>query len=190
MFTPKSTTKDGFPDAVRHKPFSHFAFIGLLLDRVLAVLGSRVVTSQRGSPFRHRSGINFDDLQWEKRTAARRRSVRAGQAHNLCSPMSCSAGCRAPKTIAAAAHPAVAHRTDPATCRPLSGCDELGSRQFRMPTWSAHIAGGHRPGDHGQYWPRRIPVSSAAIRRRFSRASQFINDAQRRLWTVSEELTA
>jgi NAD(P)-dependent dehydrogenase (short-subunit alcohol dehydrogenase family) len=41
----------------------HFAFTGLLLDRVLAVPGSRVVTV---SSMGHRIGrIRFDDLQWK-----------------------------------------------------------------------------------------------------------------------------
>ena len=42
----------------------HFAFTGLLLDRLLPVAGSRVVTiSSIGH--RIRADIHFDDLQWE-----------------------------------------------------------------------------------------------------------------------------
>ena len=66
MMTPKSTTKDGFELQFGTNHLGHFAFTGLLLDRVLAAPGSRVVTvSSVGHRFA-RNGIRFDDLQWEK----------------------------------------------------------------------------------------------------------------------------
>src|SRR6478736_3204932 len=66
MFTPKSTTKDGFELQFGTNHLGHFAFTGLLLDRVLAATGSRVVTvSSVGHRFARR-GIRFDDLQWER----------------------------------------------------------------------------------------------------------------------------
>src|ERR1700688_1596029 len=64
MFTPKSTTKDGFELQFGTNHLGHFAITGLLLDRVLAVPGSRVVTV---SSIGHRIGrIRFDDLQWKR----------------------------------------------------------------------------------------------------------------------------
>src|SRR3954452_3512397 len=64
MFTPRSTTKDGFELQFGTNHLGHFAFTGLLLDRVLPVPDSRVVTvSSQGH--RIRAGIHFDDLQWE-----------------------------------------------------------------------------------------------------------------------------
>src|SRR5690242_8177872 len=66
MMTPKSTTKDGFELQFGTNHLGHFAFTGLLLDRLLPVEGSRVVTvSSVGHRFA-RKGIRFDDLQWEK----------------------------------------------------------------------------------------------------------------------------
>ena len=44
MFTPKSTTADRFELQFGTNHLGHFAFTGLLLDRILAVSGSRVVT--------------------------------------------------------------------------------------------------------------------------------------------------
>ena len=44
MFTPKSTTKDGFELQFGTNHLGHFAFTSLLLDRVLAAPGSRIVT--------------------------------------------------------------------------------------------------------------------------------------------------
>src|ERR1700742_2888072 len=64
MWTPKQTTKDGFELQFGTNHLGHFAFTGLLLDRLLPVPDSRVVTvsSQR---HRIRAAIHFDDLQWE-----------------------------------------------------------------------------------------------------------------------------
>ena len=64
MYTPKSHTKDGFEMQFGTNHLGHFAFTGLLLDRLLPVAGSRVVTiSSMGH--RIRADIHFDDLQWE-----------------------------------------------------------------------------------------------------------------------------
>src|SRR6185503_13339454 len=66
MFTPRSTTKDGFELQFGTNHLGHFAVTGLLLDRVLAAPGSRVVTvSSVGHRFARR-GIRFDDLQWQR----------------------------------------------------------------------------------------------------------------------------
>ena len=65
MYTPKSTTKDGFEMQFGTNHLGHFALTGLLLDRLLPVEGSRVVTvSSLGH--RIRAAIHFDDLQWER----------------------------------------------------------------------------------------------------------------------------
>ena len=65
MYTPKLTTKDGFELQFGTNHLGHFAFTGLLLDQLLPVAGSRVVTvSSVGH--RIRAGIHSDDLQWER----------------------------------------------------------------------------------------------------------------------------
>src|SRR5690348_3648676 len=65
MYTPKGKTKDGFELQFGTNHLGHFAFTGLLLDRMLPVAGSRVVTV---SSVGHRimADIHFDDLQWER----------------------------------------------------------------------------------------------------------------------------
>ena len=66
MTTPKATTADGFELQFGTNHLGHFAFTGLLLDRLLDVPGARVVTVSSNG---HKMGgaIHFDDLQWERR---------------------------------------------------------------------------------------------------------------------------
>ena len=62
MMTPKGTTKDGFELQFGTNHLGHFALTGLLLDHLLPVDGSRVVTiSSLGH--RLRATIDFDDLR-------------------------------------------------------------------------------------------------------------------------------
>ena len=62
MFTPKQATGDGFELQFGTNHLGHFALTGLLLEQMLPVPGSRVVTV---TSIAHRIGarINFDDLQ-------------------------------------------------------------------------------------------------------------------------------
>src|SRR5258706_6356461 len=73
MFPPKQTTGDGFELQFGTNHLGHFALTGLLLQQMLPVPGSRVVTL---SSLAHRIGarISFDDLQSE-------RSYRRGAAY-------------------------------------------------------------------------------------------------------------
>ncbi len=65
MYPPKRTTADGFELQFGTNHLGHFALTGLLLDRLLDVPGSRVVTvSSVGH--RIRAAIRFDDLHWER----------------------------------------------------------------------------------------------------------------------------
>src|ERR1700727_322107 len=65
MYPPKQTTADGFELQFGTNHLGHFALTGLLLERMLPVPGSRVVTvSSVGHRIRAR--IHFDDLQWER----------------------------------------------------------------------------------------------------------------------------
>src|SRR3954453_15866377 len=104
MFTPRSTTKDGFELQFGTNHLGHFAFTGLLLDHIVATPGSRVVTvSSVGHRFA-RNGIRFDDLQWEKDYS---RVGAYGQAKlaNLMFTYELQRRLRGTGTIAAAAHP-------------------------------------------------------------------------------------
>ena len=68
MIPPYGRTEDGFETQIGTNHLGPFAFTGLLLDRVLATPGSRVVTMSSGA---HRIGrIDFDDLNSERRYRA------------------------------------------------------------------------------------------------------------------------
>src|ERR1700756_3088880 len=64
MYTPKATTKDGFELQFGTNHLGHFAFTGLLLDRLLPVAGSRGVTVRSVRP-RIPPHLPFDAMHWE-----------------------------------------------------------------------------------------------------------------------------
>lgn len=64
MAIPKTATADGFESQFGVNHLAHFALTGLLLDRLLAAPGSRVINVSSQA---HTGGrINFDDLQGDK----------------------------------------------------------------------------------------------------------------------------
>src|SRR6266567_2511837 len=65
MFPPKQTTVDGFELQLGTNHLGHFALTGLLLEQMLPVPGSRVVTVS-SLAHRLRARINFGDLQSER----------------------------------------------------------------------------------------------------------------------------
>src|SRR5437868_10446181 len=107
MFPPRQATPDGFELQFGTNHLGHFALTGLLLEQMLPVPGSRVVTV---SSLAHRIGarINFDDLQSQRsysRVAAYSQSKLANLmfTYELQRRLS-GAG----TTIAVAAHPGLA----------------------------------------------------------------------------------
>ena len=65
MFTPQQATRDGFELQLGTNHLGHFALTGLLLEQMLPVPGSRVVTVS-SLAHRIRARINFADLQAER----------------------------------------------------------------------------------------------------------------------------
>jgi NAD(P)-dependent dehydrogenase (short-subunit alcohol dehydrogenase family) len=65
MFPPRQTTRDGFELQFGTNHLGHFALTGLLLEQMLPVPGSRVVTVS-SLAHRIRARINFGDLQGER----------------------------------------------------------------------------------------------------------------------------
>jgi NAD(P)-dependent dehydrogenase (short-subunit alcohol dehydrogenase family) len=194
MWTPKSTTSDGFELQFGTNHLGHFAFTGLLLDRLLPVAGSRVVTvSSIGH--RIRADIHFDDLQWER---SYNRVAAYGQAKlaNLLFTYELQRRLASHETtIAAAAHPGGSNTeltrnlpplVQPATYR-LFGIIAQDAAAGALPTLRAAtdpaVLGGQYYGPDGVGQMRGYPKVVQS-----SKKSHDV-DLQRRLWTVSEELT-
>jgi len=193
MFTPKSTTKDGFELQFGTNHLGHFALTGLLLDRLLAAPGSRVVTvSSVGHRFA-RNGIRFDDLQWD-RDYSRVGAYGQAKLANLLFTYELQRRLAGTQTIATAAHPGGSNtelaRNLPAALRglttviaPLMQDPDMGALPSLRAATDPSVLGGQYYGPDGFAEQRGYPkiVSSSA--------QSHDVDAQRRLWTVSEELT-
>jgi NAD(P)-dependent dehydrogenase (short-subunit alcohol dehydrogenase family) len=194
MYTPKSNTKDGFELQFGTNHLGHFAFTGLLLDRLLPVAGSRVVTV---SSVGHRilADIHFDDLQWERRY---NRVAAYGQAKlaNLLFTYELQRRLASHgTTIAVAAHPGMSDtelmRNMPAPL--VSAFERIAPLVAQNPAMGAlptlraatdlGVIGGQYYGPDGLGQTRGYPKIVGS-----SRKSHDV-DLQRRLWTVSEELT-
>ena len=195
MWTPKQLTADGFELQFGTNHLGHFALTGLLLDNLLPVRDSRVVTVS-STGHRLRAAIHFDDLQWEHgydRYAAYGQSKLA----NLLFTYELQrrlAGHRN-NTIAVAAHPGASStelaRNVPTLLKPLlavaGGLLFQAAAMGALPTLRAatdpDVEGGQYYGPDGLGELRGHPklVSSSA--------QSHDEDLQQRLWTVSEELT-
>jgi NAD(P)-dependent dehydrogenase (short-subunit alcohol dehydrogenase family) len=190
MYTPKSTTKDGFELQFGTNHLGHFAFTGLLLDRLLPVAGSRVVTV---SSIGHRilADIHFDDLQWEhsyNRVAAYGQSKLSNLlfTYELQRRLA-SQG----TTIAAAAHPG-GSSTELGRYLPLglgrvfdvvSQDAAMGALPTLRAATDAAVIGGQYYGPDGFGGMRGYPKVVSSNKKSHDA------ELQRRLWTVSEELT-
>jgi NAD(P)-dependent dehydrogenase (short-subunit alcohol dehydrogenase family) len=193
MWTPKATTKDGFELQFGTNHLGHYAFTGLLLDRLLPVAGSRVVTvSSMGH--RIRADIHFDDLQWE-RSYSRVGAYGQAKLANLLFTYELQRRL-APHgtTIAAAAHPGgsrseLARNLPPlltgvaAVLMPLFQAADMGALPTLRAATDPGVLGGQYYGPDGFGEQRGYPKVVGS-----SDKSHDV-DVQRRLWTVSEELT-
>ena len=196
MYTDKATTKDGFELQFGTNHLGHFALTGLLLENMLGVDGSRVVTvSSVGHRIRAR--IHFEDLQLERNYD---RVVAYGQSKlaNLLFTYELARRLKldgAP-TIATAAHPGAA---DTDLLRNMPG----GIRQVSQFFWSNFIA---QNADMGAEPTLRAATDPSAQNAEYygpgglgeqrghpkvvkSSAQSHDEEIQRRLWSVSEELT-
>ncbi|OBA63916.1 short-chain dehydrogenase [Mycobacterium sp. 1100029.7] len=195
MWTPKSTTADGFELQFGTNHLGHFALTGLLLDRLLPVAGSRVVTV---SSIGHRllADIHFDDLQWER---SYNRVAAYGQAKlaNLLFTYELQRRL-APQgtTIAAAAHPGgsrteLTRNLPPLLERiatPVFGLMSQDAADGALPTLRAATDPGVLGGQY--YGPDGFGEMQGSPKIVSSSDKSHDVDVQRRLWTVSEELTS
>lgn len=195
MFTPRQTTADGFELQFGTNHLGHFALTGLILDRLLPVGGSRVVTVSSNA-HRFKAAIHFDDLQWE-RSYSRVGAYGQAKLANLLFTYELQRrlGAADKATIAVAAHPGGSNtelaRNLPALLRPATKLVAplifQSAAMGALPTLRAatdpDVFGGQYYGPNGLGEQRGHPE--------LVRSSKQSHDAevQRRLWTVSEELT-
>jgi NAD(P)-dependent dehydrogenase (short-subunit alcohol dehydrogenase family) len=193
MFTPKSTTKDGFELQFGTNHLGHFALTNLLLDRLQAAPGSRIVTvSSVGHRFAR--AIRFDDLQWE-RSYSRVGAYGQAKLANLMFTYELQRRLQGTNTIAVAAHPGgsrteLTRNLPPVVAavtrlaEPLFQSAEMGALPTLRAATDPGVLGGQYFGPDGFGEQRGHPKVVA------SSAASHDTDAQRRLWAVSEELTS
>ena len=189
MYPPKQITDDGFELQFGTNHLGHFALTGLLLEQMLPVPGSRVVTvSSVGH--RMQARIHFDDLQWE-RSYSRVRAYGQSKLANLMFTYELQRRLSgAGTTIAVAAHPGFAatelmrHTPAAAVVTPLFSQDAaMGALPVLRAATDPSVLGGQYYGPGGFLGLRGYPKLAASSRRSHDEA------VQRRLWAVSEELT-
>lgn len=194
MTPPKSTTADGFELQFGTNHLGHFALTGLLLDRLLDVPGSRIVTVSSNG---HKMGgaIHFDDLQWE-RSYSRIGAYAQSKLANLLFTYELQRRL-APRgtTIAVAAHPGTSStelaRHLPSLAKPVTELVTKVAAQpaadGALPTLRAAtdpgVLGGQYYGPANLAQWRGAPVVVASSDQSYDVA------LQQRLWSVSEELT-
>lgn len=194
MYTPKQTTRDGFELQFGTNHLGHFALTGLLLDLLLPVPGSRVVTVS-STGHRIRAAIHFDDLQWE-RSYSRVGAYGQSKLANLMFTYELQRRLAAHgSTVAVAAHPGMSNtelaRNAPAIVRtPLTWLAPVITQKAPMgalPTLRAAtdpaVLGGQYYGPGGRNEIKGHP------RLVTSSPQSYDAEAQRRLWTASEQLT-
>ncbi|MFG1925976.1 SDR family NAD(P)-dependent oxidoreductase [Cryptosporangium sp. NPDC048952] len=194
MYTPKQTTRDGFELQFGTNHLGHFAFTGLLLDRLLPVAGSRVVTvSSVGH--RIRAAIHFDDLQWE-RSYSRVGAYGQSKLANLLFTYELQRRLATHgTTVAAAAHPGMSNtelvRNAPATLRlPLTWLAPVVTQKPSMGALPTVRAAADPAVLGGQYFgPSGIGEVRGYPRLVTSSPQSYDVSVQQRLWSVSESLT-
>ena len=195
MYPPRQTTRDGFELQLGTNHLGHFALTGLLLDRLLPVPGSRIVTvSSIGHRIRAR--IHFEDLQLE-RSYDRVQAYGQSKLANLMFTYELQRRLAAHgvAAIAVAAHPGFADtelvRNLPSALRRIA--------PVIVPLISQNAAMGALPTLHaatdpgvlgGQYYgPDGLGERTGHPRLVTSSKQSHDPAIQQRLWTVSEELT-
>jgi hypothetical protein len=199
MAIPYRQTADGFEMQFGTNHLGHFALTGLLLDRLIATAGARVVNVSSGA---HRMGsIRFDDLQWRN---GYRKWMAYGQSKlaNLLFTFELQrrADAAGQKLLSVACHPGYAATNLQAVGPQMSGSSTMeyltqvanrmlaqSSAMGALPTEYAAVAPEVHGGDYfgpdgiAELWGHPVKVGCSAAARD--------STAGARLWEVSEQLT-
>jgi NAD(P)-dependent dehydrogenase (short-subunit alcohol dehydrogenase family) len=193
MYVPtRETTKDGFEMQFGTNHLGHFLLDGLLIENLLSVEGSRVVTV---SSFGHKimAAIHFDDLDWQRgysRVAAYGQSKLANLMFTY--ELQRRLKAKGASTVALAAHPGF---SDTELMRHLPGIiPDFLWRAFTQPADMGALttlrAATDPTAEGGQYYgPDGIGELQGNPKVVASSKQSHNEDLQRRLWSVSEDLT-
>ncbi|PZG17229.1 SDR family NAD(P)-dependent oxidoreductase [Nonomuraea aridisoli] len=199
MYTPYGTTADGFELQIGVNHLGHFALTGLLLDMMLPVPGSRVVTVASAA-HRQAGTMNLDDLNWRHETYDRTAAYGRSKLANLMFTYDLQRRLSGrSQTIAVAAHPGGSDTGG--SRRAVSGSSRLHRAVFAvvrplliqpahmgaLPTLRAAVDPSVQGGQY--YGPDGLAESRGHPKVVRSTARSHDQAAQRRLWSVSEELT-
>ncbi len=196
MYVPsRETTKDGFEMQFGTNHLGHFALTGQLLDNILPVEGSRVVTV---SSVGHRilARIHFEDPQLERKYN-RVEAYGQSKLSNLLFTYDLQRrlAAKGAPTVALAAHPGMSNtelmRYLPGPLRNLPdfvwNLVAQSSAMGALPTLRAATDPGAQGGQY--YGPDGIGETRGNPKVVGSSTQSHDEDIQRRLWTMSEELT-
>ncbi|MGV0793971.1 SDR family NAD(P)-dependent oxidoreductase [Mycolicibacterium sp. XJ1819] len=193
MYVPsRETTKDGFEMQFGTNHVGHFALTGLLLENMIGVQGSRVVTV---SSVGHRilAKIRFDDLNFERnynRVAAYGQSKLANLLFTY--ELQRRLAAKGAPTVALAAHPGL---SDTELMRHLPSLIpdfvwKIAAQPAAKGALPTLRAATDPQAQGGQYYgPDGIGEVKGNPKVVASSAQSHDEALQRRLWTVSEELT-
>ena len=193
MFTPEGLTPDGIELQFATNHLGHFALTGLLLETMLPVHGSRVVTVS-SLAHRVRASTNFDDVQRPyDRVAAYGRSKLANLLFTY--ELQRRLSIRDANTIAVAAHPGNSRtdlfRNSPSWIR--VGSALLAPLMSQSPKMGAlpTVRAATDPGvQGGQYFGPGGPAEQRGYPNAVHSSGQSHDEGlQLKLWKVSEELT-
>jgi NAD(P)-dependent dehydrogenase (short-subunit alcohol dehydrogenase family) len=196
MAAPRRVTKQGFESQLATNHLGHFALTGLLLGRLLAAPAPRVVTVS--STLHRRGTMNFDDLQGERKYSPWGAYGQSKLANLMfCFELQRRATEAGTALLSMAAHPGYA-----ATNLQFAATDRfyekaigwIGNRVFAqsadmgaLPTLYAatvpDLPGGTFVGPGGRSEQRGYPKVVTAAGKAYD------EQAWRRLWDISEELT-
>lgn len=190
MIPPYSKTTDGFELQFGTNHLGHFALTGLLLDLLKKTAGSRIVNV---SSMAHTQGnINFDDLNWGKRTYAPWNAYGDSKIANLYFTYELNRKMdSADKTpLVVAAHPGVTATDLQRHSGLVSFLSNLFAQKIEMgalPTLYAAVAPDVKSGDY--FGPSGFKEIRGYPKKVESNALSHDTTIANKLWDISEKLT-
>lgn len=190
MAPPYSKTADGFELQFGSNHLGHFALTGLLLDRITATPGSRIVNVS--SSAHHFGDLDLSDLNWEKRPYKKMRAYGDSKIANIYFTYELQSRLKknGKATFVTAAHPGWTATELQRHTRLISFLNHLIAQDITMgalPTLYAAVAENATRG--GYYGPSGWREMRGYPKKVESNARAHNQDIAEKLWEISEEMT-